>query len=124
MKRLFASLLVGAALLVLAGCPTNPSVPAGGTAATVVTPQSPTQMVYAAEVSLTTATNALADLHNAGVVTGDNYIMAKSIELRAHATLLQARAAATAKDATKTQVLINTVIGLIDQIAIYNGGKK
>src|ERR1035437_7561243 len=125
MRKLATALFLTFTLAMLAGCPTAPITPSGTTAAvTVVTPKTPTQMVYVAEVSLTTAVNALADLHNAGVVTGANYDTAKAIEARAHATLVQARTAATAKDATKTSVLIGTVLGLIDQIAVYNGGKK
>lgn len=123
--NLFVAVVIALAIATLPGCPTTPTTPGAGQAAvTIVTPKTPTQDVYAAEVSLTTAANALADLHNAGVVVGANYDTAKQIELRAHATLLDARAAATAKDATKTSVLLGTVAGLIDQIAVYNGGKK
>jgi hypothetical protein len=91
---------------------------------TVTAPKTPVQTIYVLEQSLIVATNALADLHNAGVVVGANYATAYELEHRAHATLLDAQAAATAKDATKTAVLLRTLSGLIDQIAIYNGGKK
>lgn len=124
MKRIFLAVML-AASLTLAGCPSTPSTQ-GGTApsAQVVLPKSPTQTVYALEVSLTTATNALADLHNAGVVVGDNYRIAYDIQRRASATLKEAKAAAMAKDATKSEVLLHTLASLIEQLATYNGGKK
>jgi hypothetical protein len=90
----------------------------------VVTPKTPTQAVYAAEVSLTTATNALADAHDRGQLVGPRYEEAKALQARASAALKDARAAAMAKDATKAEVSLKTLTSLIDQIAIYNGGKK
>lgn len=123
MKRSFtalALLLMLAIVPVFSGCATDPATGQSS----FVAPKSATQTVYALEVSLTTATNALADLHNAGVVTGDNYAKAFAIQKQAVATLMLARNAATAKAGDKLQVYLTTLSGLIDQIAIYNGGKK
>lgn len=121
MKRIFAMAVIAAiALTTLTACPTVPTE--SGSA--VVAPQSATQTIYALELSLTVATNALADLHDAGVVVGDNYDMAVGIQRRAHKTLLDARAAVTAKNTTSAQVLLRTLSSMIDQMATYNGGKK
>lgn len=122
MKRLFAAICIAVSLTALYGCP---SVPIQGPQQSAVTlPDSPTQWAYASEVSLTAATNALADLHNAGIVVGANYAVAYDIQKRAHATLNDAKKAALAKDATKAKVLLKTLDSLIGQLAEYNGGKK
>ena len=119
MKRIFVAVFL-VLTLAGAGCTQNPTTGQ----VQMVSPKTPLQTVYAAEVSLTTAVNALADLHQKGVVVGPNYDHAKTIEKQAHATLTDAKAAATAKDATKTSVLLITLTSLIDQLAVYNGGVK
>ena len=120
MKRFFFAVRLAVSLATLPGCATDQVTGQQS----VVTPKTPTQTVYALEVSLTAAANALADLHAQKIVVGANYATAIEIEKRAHATLIDARAAATAKDATRATVLLHTLSGLIDQLALYNGGKK
>lgn len=126
MKYLIAILALALlpALAMLPGCASGTNDMGAVTKPAVVTPQGATQTVYALEVSLTVAVNALADLNKAGIVTGDNYAKAVAIEKQAHATLLLARNAATANAADKVQVYLTTLTGLIDQIAMYNGGKR
>lgn len=119
MKNLFAAIILGVSLALLAGCPTAPTA-----GQQIVAPKTMTQTLYTLEVSLTTATNALADMHAAGVVVGPNYDVAVAIERRASQTLRDVKAAAAAKDANKVSVLLVTLSSLIDQIAVYNGGKK
>lgn len=121
-KFAVVALILSLTITGFTGCTSPPT--AGSTTPTVVTPQTAAQVVYTLETSLTIATNALADLHTAGVVTGDNYNTAIAIQKRAVATLMDARAAVTAKDSNKAAVLLTTLNSLIDQIAIYNGGKK
>lgn len=120
MKRILAALILCIAAFAIQGCAENPTT--GQTE--VVTPQSATQTVYALEVSLTIATNALADLNASGVVTGQNYATAYNLQKQAHATLMLARDAVTAKDPDKVAVYVRTVSGLIDQLAVFTGGKK
>lgn len=126
MKYLFAvlALALAPAVTTLFGCASGTNDFGVVPKSEVVAPKGATQTIYAVEVSLTIAVNALADLHSAGVVTGDNYAKAVAIEKQAHATLLLARNAVLAKAEDKAQVYLTTLSGLIDQIAIYNGGKK
>jgi anti-sigma-K factor RskA len=104
----------------MGGCATDPAT--GKVVA--VAPKSPTQSVYVLEISLTAATNAIADLHTQGILVGPNYERAKVIEAQAHATLIDARNAAMAQDATRSQVYLTTLASLIEQLAAYNGGVR
>jgi hypothetical protein len=115
MRKLLGACLIAFAL---AGCATDPAT--GNVV--LVTPKSPTQSVYALEISLTAAVNAIADLHTQGILVGPNYDKAKVIEAQAHATLIDARNAAMQQDATRSQVYLTTLASLIDQLAAYNGG--
>jgi hypothetical protein len=117
MRKLLGACLLGFALE-LAGCATDPAT--GNVV--LVTPKSPTQTVYSLEISLTAAVNAIADLHDKGILVGPNYDKAKVIEAQAHATLIDARNAAMQQDATRSQVYLTTLASLIDQLAAYNGG--
>lgn len=120
MRKLLASIAVVLSLA-LYGCPTQPIA---GQEASILVPRSPTQAVYAAEVSLTAATNALADLHNAGTITGSAYASAYAIQKQAHEVLLDFRKAAMGGDVAKAEALEHLLLGLIDDLTKYNGGKK
>jgi hypothetical protein len=119
MRKLLGACLL-AFSLALAGCATDQAT--GNVV--LVTPKSPTQSVYALEISLTAAVNAVADLHDKGILVGPNYERAKVVEAQAHATLIDARNAAMQQDATRTQVYLTTLASLVDDLAKLNGGVK
>lgn len=113
-----ALLIVTVAIIaVLTGCATSST----GQVQPVV-PKSPTQAVMVAEVSLTVATNALADVHDKGMIQGENYEKAKAIEKQAAEVIRDARVAAMSGDQNKVQVLLNLAAALMVDLAKYNGG--
>lgn len=125
----FKQNLIICSIFLLTGC-TGPSpissdpTVAGNPVTTTRGPKSPIQTLYTLELSLTVATNALADAHNLGIVTGTSYDKAKAIALEAGEVLIKARNAAQIKDTSTANILLTTLASLIGQIAVYNGDKK
>lgn len=110
-------------------------------AACANTPQNATEDVVVAYASLTVATNALADVHDAelarqaavkrGEVADSNpllpdsaYRIGKQAAIDATSLLDTAATAAANKDYGRAEVLIIEATALINKIALYNGGKK
>lgn len=104
-------------------------------------PQNAREDVVVAYASLTVATNAFADVHDAelarreavkrGEVADGNSLMpdstykiGKQAAIDATALLDTAATAAANKDYGRAEVLIVEATALINKIALYNGGKK
>lgn len=110
MKTLLAALCFSL-VLGFTGCASM-----GGTAAT---PQSATQIVYAAGWTLVGATNSVADLHDAGRLTGDNYQKAKSLIGEANAAYVIAKTSLAQGKPADAQSQILAAQQLLTQLAAY-----
>jgi hypothetical protein len=86
-------------------------------------PKTPTQDIYVIESSFISAVNAVADLHDSGILHGSDYDNAKALVKQADAALKSARTSAQAGDATKTTFYLNTLTSLLSQLALYTGSK-
>lgn len=87
-------------------------------------PQTPMQNLYVLEQSVVIAVNALADVHDSGKLVGPNYEKAKVVETQIHTALDSAKKAAAVGDTTNEQVYLTTLNDLLNQLVVYNGGKR
>lgn len=104
------------ALVFLAGCLQSCSVmPEKG---------NKTQSIYALEESLEVAINGVTAANKAGDLTGDRYERAKKLEVEAQQALINARTNIVLKQKDQAEYWTKQLTDLINQIAVFNGGKK
>jgi hypothetical protein len=89
-------------------------------------PKGPTQTLYSAGWTLVGATNAVADLHDSGQLTGANYATAKGL-LEQATTAYQTAKAATQQgkpaDAATYLTLLQTLLLQLSTYLSEHGGK-
>ncbi len=82
-------------------------------------PKGATQTVYAAGWTLVGATNSVADLHQSGVLKGQDYEKAKAVLMQAEAAYKDARAATAQGKPADAQSYILLTQQLLNQLAAY-----
>ena len=84
-----------------------------------IMPQSTTQKVYSVGWTLVGATNSIADLHDSGTLTGENYEQAKTLLLQAHTAYKTARASLVGGQPANAEQYLTLAQTLLNQLSAY-----
>ena len=84
-----------------------------------IMPKSTTEKVYSVGWTLVGATNSVADLHDAGTLTGPAYDRAKAVLLEAHAAYKTARASLTNGKPIDAEHYLALAQTLLNQLSAY-----
>lgn len=89
-----------------------------------VTPKDQTQVIYSAGWTLVGATNSVADLHDAGVLKGNDYTQAKDTLQQATTAYQSAKAALAQGKTADATTYIRVAQAALNQLAAYLASKQ
>ena len=89
-----------------------------------VSPKGVTQDLYAAGWTLVGATNAVADLHDSGTLTGANYAKAKDLLAQSEAAYKGARTALSGGNTVDAAGYIRIAQSVLNQLAAYLAARE